>query len=624
MKTLIFLLLTVSAATLTAAERDRFGGDTIVRGPATGFFRTALIAGKWWLITPEGNGFLSKGVNHVNFGGDHSPSLGHSPYGRAAQERHGSASKWAEATATRLRSWGLNTVGAWSSAEMFDQRVPYTVILGLADSAGANWQRGEVADVFSPQFAQAVRQQARKLCAPRAQDPFLLGYFSDNELRWGADWRSKKSLFEEFLGQPEDRPGRIVLIRQLRDRYPTVEAFNQAWGTQLKTLDELVTLKSLPMTSQAAQHAQREFIGAYARAYFQNCHEAIKTADPNHLILGCRYAGYFLPETVAAMGQFVDLVSFNNYSYSPPASQLLELHRITGKPVMLTEFSFKAMDSGLPNTKGAGKPVATQQDRANFFDQYVTALIQMPFVVGYHWFQYSDQPAEGRFDGENSNYGLVNGRDEPWNLLVQRMTQVNARLEQDHFKGDGRPPSAQEENWTPLFNGKDLSGWKIRVWEDTPTWSVENGVLRSSGGKGYLRTERSFRDFELALEARVHDRGGARGNSGVYIRSQPQIDPGAEYPPAYEIQIDHGDRNNPTGSIYNRHKAQPTNLKDGEWFRMKIRAAGPHIQVWVNDQPVLDVQDNTFTEGYLFLQQHHKTGVCEFRNLRIRTLPDER
>lgn len=622
MKTPILTLLTVSLglATLAAADRDRFGGADVLHGKATGFFHTEVVAGKWWLITPEGNAFLSKGVNHISFSGDTSPALGYAPYGRAVQARYGSASKWAEATAARMRSWGLNTVGAWSSAEMFEQRMPYTVILGLADSAGANWQRGEVADVFSPQFEQAVRWQARKLCAPRAKDPYLLGYFSDNELRWGADWRSKKSLFEEFLGQSAERPGKQALLRQLRDRYATADAFNEAWGTQLRSLDELAALTSLPMTREAAKLAQREFIGEYARAYFKTCHDAIRDADPNHLILGCRFAGYFLPETVAAMGEFSDLVSFNNYGFTPPAEQLRELHRLTGKPVMLTEFSFKAMDSGLPNSRGAGKPVATQQERADHFDEYVTTLLRMSFVVGYHWFEYFDQPAEGRFDGENSNYGLVNGQDEPWDTLVRRVTQVNARLEREHLNGDASSATALEGGWKWLFNGKDLSGWKTHVWEDHPIWTVENGVLRSTGGKGYLRTDESFRDFELALEACVYDQGGARGNSGVYIRCQPHTDPAAEYPPGYEVQIDHGDANNPTGSLYNRHKAAATSLKDGEWFAMRIRAVGPQIQVWINERPVLDVQDSTFAGGYILLQQHHRTGVCEFRNIRIRPL----
>ena len=191
-------------------------------------------------------------------------------------------------------------------------------------------------------------------------------------------------------------------------------------------------------------------------------------------------------------------------------------------------------------------------------------------------------------------------------------------LKSSQAPAEADPPQKQPQAWTQLFNGRDLAGWKPHVWEDLPTWTVNDGVLRSTGGKGYLRTEESFRDFELTLEARVSDSAGGRGNSGVYIRSQPHLDQKAEYPPAYEVQIDHVDGGNPTGSLYNRHKAQAVGLKDGEWFRMKIHASGTRIQVWVNDQPVLDAQDSTFADGYIFLQQHHKTGVCEFRDIRIR------
>ncbi|MFA0741272.1 MAG: hypothetical protein DFNUSKGM_001382, partial [Candidatus Fervidibacter sacchari] len=47
-------------------------------------------------------------------------------------------------------------------------------------------------------------------------------------------------------------------------------------------------------------------------------------------------------------------------------------------------------------------------------------------------FQWSDQPAQGRFDGENSNYGLVKETDEAWELLTQRMKEVNGRIEEVH------------------------------------------------------------------------------------------------------------------------------------------------------------------------------------------------
>jgi hypothetical protein len=432
---LLWLAFFGSALTLSAADsRDPYGGATDVRGKPTGFFHTEQLDGAWWLITPDGNGFLSKGVNHVQFSGDTSPKLGYSPYRRAVEAKHGSVAKWAEATAGRLRDWRLNTVGAWSSPEMFGQRLPYTALVGVAEAGGANWQRGEVADVFSPKFAEAVRERAQRICAAKTKDPHLLGYFTDNELRWGADWRSKKSLFEDFIAKPADSAGKQAAVRLIRGRYATVDEFNRTFGADLKSLEELPAITSLSATSDAAKPLQKEFLREYARAYFQTAREAILAADPNHLILGCRFAGYAPDEVVEAMGEFVDVVSFNNYSFTAPVEQLRKLHAVTKRPVMLTEFGFKAMDSGLPNTRGAGKPLATQPERADHFERYVTALEELPFMVGYHWFQWSDQPAEGRFDGENSNYGIVKGDDEAWAVLAERMREVNGRIEDTHRK----------------------------------------------------------------------------------------------------------------------------------------------------------------------------------------------
>jgi hypothetical protein len=99
---------------------------------------------------------------------------------------------------------------------------------------------------------------------------------------------------------------------------------------------------------------------------------------------------------------------------------------------MVTEFSYKAMDSGLPNTKGAGEPVQTQRERAYLAARYALAVAELPFAVGYHWFQYTDQPAQGRFDGENSNFGLVKVDDEPWELLTRVFALVNSRAEEVH------------------------------------------------------------------------------------------------------------------------------------------------------------------------------------------------
>ena len=78
-----------------------------------------------------------------------------------------------------------------------------------------------------------------------------------------------------------------------------------------------------------------------------------------------------------------------------------------GQSILIGEFSFRAKDSGLPNTQGAGPLLQTQTDRANAYERYVNAALADPRVVGIHWYCWADEPKEGRADGENSDFGLV-------------------------------------------------------------------------------------------------------------------------------------------------------------------------------------------------------------------------
>jgi hypothetical protein len=428
------LASTVSFAQAPAgsSDRDPYGGwnNPGLRFEATGFFQVAERNGVWWLVTPQGNAFLSKGINDVNFHSYDAPTLGHSPYQRAVQNKYGSQDAWAEAVVNRLRGWGFNTLGSWSSPSTFDHDMPYTINLGLATRAGADWLKGTVGDFFSTDFEEKMEAACRQLCGPRANDPWLLGYFTDNELRWGADWRGKESLLEGYLRLPEGAAGRKAALEFLAQRYGDVASLNRAWGTNITRWEELSAREQT--CGEAVRKDQVAWQEVVARRYFVTCKSAIRKADPNHLILGCRFAGYAPDPVLRGLRDSVDVVSFNNYGQTAPVETLQNIHHLTGRPIMLTEFSFKAMDSGLPNTKGAGRAVATQQDRADGFTRYVEGLIDLPFMVGFHWFEHADEPKEGRFDGENSNYGVVTIDDRPWEILVQSMTRVNAGLEARH------------------------------------------------------------------------------------------------------------------------------------------------------------------------------------------------
>jgi hypothetical protein len=419
-----------------STDRDFYGGWSHPTFKSTGFFYVSERDGVWWLVTPQGNAFLSKGVNNVSFRADDAPALGYSPYLRAVESKYGSQEAWAEAVVNRLRGWGFNTLGSWSSPSTFGHKMPYTVNLGLATRAGADWLKGAVGDFFSTDFGEKMEAACRQLCGPRAKDPWLLGYFTDNELRWGADWRGKESLLEEYLRFPEAAAGRNAALEFLKQRYSDVAPLNQAWGTNVTRWEELSGREQT--SGEAVRKDQAAWQEVVARRYFAACKNAIRKADPNHLILGCRFAGQAPDPVLRGLSDDVDVVSFNDYGQTAPVETLQNIHRLTKRPIMLTEFSFKAMDSGLPNTKGAGRPVATQQDRADAFTRYVHGLIDLPFMVGFQWFEHADEPKEGRFDGENSNYGVVTIEDRPWDILVESMTGVNAGLETRHAQSTAK------------------------------------------------------------------------------------------------------------------------------------------------------------------------------------------
>jgi hypothetical protein len=196
-------------------------------------------------------------------------------------------------------------------------------------------------------------------------------------------------------------------------------------------------------------------------------------------------------------------------------------------------------------------------------------------------------------------------------------------------------PSAK----TPLFNGKDLSGWSINKADPKrmmSKWDVtKDGELSLKNGPGDLVSEKEFDNFALQVECKTL---GEALNSGVFFRCVP-----GQYQNGYEAQIQNSfkpdDRTKPldygTGAIYRRIPARKVVSNDNEWFTMTVVAEGKHIATWVNgyqtvdwidDRPVNDNPRNGYraAKGPLSLQGHDKTTDLLFRNFRIAEMPVEK
>lgn len=444
---LVLPFLLVSAAYADGPlEVDRYGGlKSMSFGPGD-FFRTHFDGQRWWLVTPEGGAFLSLGVCNVNPQGDVERGTNRQPYAECVGRKYTSLEQWTATARDRLTDWGLNTLGAWSSGEL-RSTVPYTVELSVGSGL---WGHGSVPDFFHPQTEESIWKRASAIDA-YLNDPFLVGYYLDNELPWSYDWRRLPYLFPGYVAMPPDAPGKQRLIAFFKERYETVDRFSAVWSVALTDWADLGNVRTMNALNPAKARQDREdFVRVVARQYFKTATEALRAKDKHHLILGCRFVWVLAPKPVVqACGEYCDVVSINYYEAGPAGKALLALtwpdsmriapdlafkafHDLTNKPLLITEFGFRAMDSGMPNTFPPGvvlqPTVPTQQVRADKFEQCVTTWMAQPYFVGYHWFEYLDEPKGGRFDGEDGNYGLVNTDDEPYAGFIERFKAVNRRV----------------------------------------------------------------------------------------------------------------------------------------------------------------------------------------------------
>ena len=439
-------------------QRTKWGGiaDNCFRG--SGFFRVGERDGVSWLVDPDGGRFISKGVNTVRFDQDHVGNTDRVPYADTCRKKYGSQHIWRAAAANRLASWKFNTLGCWSDELVASAGSSLLAITPTA-ALGASFRlhrRDEIfPDVFDPAFLSHIRGSARDRCTKQRNEAGLLGTFIDNELYWSPDWRGAEELLTLFMNLPAHRPGRVAAITRLEERYREFSQFNAVWRTPARSWEELGTIghieapffrmppgglndaletqANLANPARAAFFADCDaFVAVVAEAYFELCASAIKAADPHHLVIGSRFGYQPHPNVIAAAGRYLDVVSFNCYDFD--SSPVIDAYATGGKPCLISEFSFRGDDSGLPNSRGGGPRVGSQLERAQCFERYVMAALKKPAVVGYHWFEHADQPAEGRFDGENSNFGTVTIDDEVYTELTETMTRVNAAAEQIHAK----------------------------------------------------------------------------------------------------------------------------------------------------------------------------------------------
>ena len=213
----------------------------------------------------------------------------------------------------------------------------------------------------------------------------------------------------------------------------------------------------------------------------------------------------------------------------------------------------------------------------------------------------------------------------------------------------------KDDGWVKLFNGKDLSGWKMfdppsgefksvkekknedgkviafvgvskKDDKEITLWQVKDGMIVGGGPASHIFTEVEADDFTYRVEAKIND----KGNSGQYFRTK--FGPG--FPAGYEAQINatHGDWRR-TGSLYPDGRTKLTKHekeicvkeaphKADEFFTQEVVAEGNHITISVNGKKLTDFTDpeKTYTKGHFALQGHDPGSVMTFKKVEYKPL----
>ncbi|NEO36056.1 MAG: hypothetical protein F6J90_06850 [Moorea sp. SIOASIH] len=407
------------------------------------FFRVGKShKGRWWLIDPDGKPFLYRGVTSVNFGYP-------APYVPVVEDKYGQdPAAFREATFERLRSWNFNALGAWTPPQLWDQGMPYTVILNFVKAAPDSELRVDdkklkLPDVFDPKWIEGIDAKAKEIVAPVASSKLLVGYFTDNELNWAhAETRDRK-VNSELLLTNNAKASLLQFCLSLNKEKP---AYSAAWDFVLKrhgnSLEQLAkdwqvpiesrdTIKEWTKTKQGIVSKgylvdQNAFQAEFARRYFQETAAAIHRYDHNHLILGCRFGAPPSDAVFSAIKRpWVDVVSANNYRYN--MYERIDLYyQATKLPVLNSEFSWghtRFTKRALPDEPEDGFSERSRMMR-NGAKSLARALTH-PALVGYTWYRWVDLPGHT----PPISFGLVNLEDDPNLSHTTLLKRLNARAD---------------------------------------------------------------------------------------------------------------------------------------------------------------------------------------------------
>ncbi|NLH16295.1 MAG: hypothetical protein GX455_06930 [Phycisphaerae bacterium] len=400
--------------------------------PESKTFRLQKDKDVWWLISPDGQPFYS-----VAAVGPSLPQADPIPEGLEAVQR--------------IRDWGFNSLAGWTNPERWAKVNDVLVAQGqlalpmfaviesntiksefdwLTDGSDPGPEGHRFPDPFDPRFESAYSAAVKKVYAVLGGKPWFVAWFADNEL-------SHDRLYRRVWS----RACSETFVQSLQVRYQNISRLNDAWKSDYISFTDLSLQKPLPSATDDTQ--MRDYLAferKIVQQYIETTLRCIRVIDPDRPIFSNR----FMASDIGAYARLLDLykpydgIGVNLYpanrgeGLSAGETAFLKMfYDLTGKPILIGEWSVPAVDSGLydpAQPQGLdwswNEAVIDQSRRAMQARRLSLDFYNLPFVVGAHWFTWQDIDTPER----RANRGLMRIDGKPWEKLTEQFRQVHASI----------------------------------------------------------------------------------------------------------------------------------------------------------------------------------------------------
>jgi hypothetical protein len=397
------------------------------------YFRLEQSGGTWWLVSPDGRPFYSTGTDIFSV-----------PKDEAGRER-------TLRIVADLRRAGFNSLAGWSSisswAPVLDDmtaqgQTPPTLFHSLqagttragfdclaAPGGKSTAAEHGFADPFDPRYEQALRSRVRDYGRYVKDKSWFAAWFADNEIR-----------FEDLYRRVASPHCAAALLAFLSRKYGgDINRLNAAWDSHFASFEDLAAHRPDPILRQGRIYEDyREFSREIVKRHVAVTLRVIREEDPGRLVFSQRFMLSGLCEAMDYLDLFAayDGIAVNMYpcNQRPGLSEaektvLRGVHEKTGRPILLTEWSIPALDSGLYQNPDKldwswEQVVTDQTERAAQAARVAADHYNLPFIVGSHWFTLHDIDNDRR----QANRGLYRSNGEPWPELMKALNEVQNRF----------------------------------------------------------------------------------------------------------------------------------------------------------------------------------------------------